>query len=98
MVPESASSSPEPEIVGERKRSPARQTPVAKKRKRNSGMKVKAPETAEELAKDEFNVFEDEAEVEVPETQQVESSQHTPRSGHQRKKSQREDADEMLLR
>ena len=99
MVPESASSSPAPEIIGERKRTPGKRSPVVKKRKRTSGMKVKAPETAEELAKDEFNVFEDEAEAEVPETQQVELSHRTPEHTPRRKKKRGEDVDngEMLL-
>ncbi|EXJ60533.1 hypothetical protein A1O7_04686 [Cladophialophora yegresii CBS 114405] len=68
----SPSSSSEPEIVGERRVLPARQTPGSKKRKRASG-KVEAPETAQDLPRCESGGFYDEAEAEVPESQDAQA-------------------------
>ncbi|ETI24624.1 hypothetical protein G647_03993 [Cladophialophora carrionii CBS 160.54] len=67
----SPSPSSEPEIVGERKVLPARQTPGLKKRKRASG-KLEAPETAQDLPQGESSGLYDEAEAEVPQSPEAE--------------------------
>ncbi|KAJ9616976.1 hypothetical protein H2200_000697 [Cladophialophora chaetospira] len=99
MVPESAHSSPEPKIVSERNTRLLNQTPPSKKRKRTSGIKSRAPETAEDLTREEFKGFDDSIEAEVLETQQTDVDQRSSEQRRRRKRGPRDDADdgEMLF-
>jgi len=97
---ESTSPSPEPEIVAERQVPKVKQTSASKKRKQLQGMKQRAPETEEDLARLGFNGFQDGAGSEVPETQETAPDWHEAEKGHNnQKRSQRAVAEdgEMLI-